>query len=176
MISQLAVLHRDRLKAQIGAGLVQGNRVKGSQHTDIRQNSRIIFVVTVTIRGNIHDQADMEAGPAITEGMRIFRHLAAELFVRTVTPVEDGVKGAGSDAAPAALTQILINERFPVRTVGNGIAAAFLRATTAPAAKGGIDLRLAIVMLDHLSGTTSASHADVLYGAAKASAFMPFEM
>ena len=38
------------LVAEINSRLVQGNRVKGGQHTDIRNNRNIVFGMTVTER------------------------------------------------------------------------------------------------------------------------------
>ena len=50
MIAKLRIPDRLRLQAQIHTSLIQGNRIEGGQHTDVRKNRSIIFSVAVTIR------------------------------------------------------------------------------------------------------------------------------
>ena len=50
MIAKLRIPDRLRLQSQIHTGLIQGNRIEGGQHTDVRKNRSIIFSVAVTVR------------------------------------------------------------------------------------------------------------------------------
>lgn len=142
IIGQLAVRHGRCSLAGIDTGLVDGYGVKGSKHADVRQDSRIIFTVTVTVRGNIHGQVDVEGRPVLADGLGIFGHLAIQLVTSIPLNSFDRIKGAGADATAAALAQILINVSFFV-FVENGIGAAFLGTTLTAAAQFFVDRRLA---------------------------------
>ena len=50
MIPQLAVANRLRLLAQIHAGLIQRNGIKGCQHSDIWKDWSIVLAMAVTVR------------------------------------------------------------------------------------------------------------------------------
>lgn len=50
MIRQLAVGHGRRLLTGIDTGLIEGYRVKGSEHADVRQDRRVVFGMTVAVR------------------------------------------------------------------------------------------------------------------------------
>ena len=81
VVPQLTVPHRCCLLAQVHAGLIQCHRVKGGQHADIGQDRGIIFIMAVTVGRYIHNQADMEAGPVMTDRLGIFGNLAAKTLI-----------------------------------------------------------------------------------------------
>lgn len=56
MFSKLAVCDRSRLQAGIRSRLIQCYRVKACKHTDIRQDRRIIFAMTVAVGADILHQ------------------------------------------------------------------------------------------------------------------------
>ena len=58
IVSQLGIADRLCLLTKVGTSLIQGNRIKGSSHTDIWQNSSIILPMTITIWRNIHNHVD----------------------------------------------------------------------------------------------------------------------
>ena len=49
----------------IGTGHIEGNRVKGSKHSYIRDDSCVIFSMAVTVGGDIHDETDVEMRPVL---------------------------------------------------------------------------------------------------------------
>ena len=59
--------------AKIHCRLIDCHRIEGSKHTDIRQDRSIIIPVTITIRRDIVQYADMEVGSAGKDGGSIFR-------------------------------------------------------------------------------------------------------
>ena len=59
--------------------------------------------MTVAVRRNVHDHIDMEARTILTDSLSIFSHFAVEFFIGVPFDGLDGVKGAGTDAAAAAL-------------------------------------------------------------------------
>ena len=132
--------------------------------------------MAVAVRGDIHDQADMEAGPAETNGLGVFRDFAAEVLVGGVIDIPDSIKGAGAYTATAALTEIRVDMRFTVFIIINRVAAAFFSTAAAATTDGLIDGRHSFIMLVHFTGTAAAAHTDVFAGSAKTSALMPFEM
>ncbi len=60
-----AVLDDRHFVAEIHAGLVQGYRVKGRQHSHIGDDRDVIFGVAVTEGRNVADQGDMEGGAVL---------------------------------------------------------------------------------------------------------------
>lgn len=102
VVTQLAVADRSCLLAEIGACLIQCHRIEGCQHADVRQNRGIIFTMAVTVRGDIHNQTDVEGGSAIAQGMGIFSHFAAEQLQGIFIHGVDCMESAGTDASAAA--------------------------------------------------------------------------
>ena len=176
VIAQLAVPDRIRLQAQICARLIQRHRIEGRQHADIRQDRRIVLTVAVTVRGYIHDQADMEAGASAADRVGVFRDPAAEDLVGGVVDIGNGMEGACPDAPSASLTDIGINICLVVLTVRDSSTAAFADAAAAASAQIPIHLRRPIVVLMHLARAASSTHTDILERSAKTGTFMPFEM
>ena len=176
VIAQLAVAEWIRLLAEIDAGLIQGDGVKGGQHADVRQDGGVIFIMAVTVRGYVHDEADMEAGAAMAHRGGVLRDLAAEVLIGGVVDIGDGIEGAGADAAAAALAQVGVDMGFAVLVIEDGVAAALLGTAAAATADGGIHPGGALVMLMHLAGPGAAAHADILAGAAETGGFMALEM
>ena len=76
IFAELAVGDRSCLQAGISTGLIQRDRVKACEHSDIRQDRRVIFTVTVTVRADVLNQRDMEARTVVTDSLCIFCHLA----------------------------------------------------------------------------------------------------
>ena len=131
--------------------------------------------MAVAVRRNIHNQRDMEMRTPVQHGSRILRHLAAEDFIGIVIVVGNRIKCAGTDAAAAALADILVDDRLAC-FIGNGIRAAFLRTASAGHAEFRIHFRFSVIVLRHLARAAPAAHADVLDGSAKARTLMPFKM
>ena len=60
IVCKLAVGKRRLSAAEICAGLIQGQGICGSKHSDIWQDRRIIFGMAVTVGRYIYDQGNME--------------------------------------------------------------------------------------------------------------------
>ena len=117
----------------------------------------------------------METGSAIADGLRILRHLTAKNLIRIRIVILNRIKSAGTDTAPAALTDVLVDMRNTTLVVDRVRTALSGAAMTLSALL--LDhMRLAIVVLLHLSRTAPAAHPDVLDGSAESGCFMPFEM
>ena len=175
VVAELAVGHWRHFLAGIHAGLIQGYRVKGSEHADVGQNRRIVVAVTVAVGRNIHGQIDVEAGTVLGNCPGILCHLAVQLVSGVPLVVTDGIEGAGTDAAAAALADILVDMGLVVY-IGDGIGAAFLGAATAAPAQRFIHDAFPGRMLFHFTGAAAAAHADILQRAAKTCHFMTFKM
>ena len=176
VISKLAVANRRGLLAKVSACLVQSHGVEGREHPNVGQNGCIILIMAVTVRRNVHNQADMEGRPPGTQSAGIFGHLAAKHFGGVVIFVLNGVESACPDAAAAALAQLLVDDCLAVSPIGDSIASAFSGTALAPAAHIFINLRLALLVLLHFAGTAAAAHADVLECSAETGHFMAFEV
>ena len=175
VIRQLTVRQRVGLQTQIRTGLIQGYRVKGRQHAQIRQNRSVVFPVTVAVRRDVHDHIDVENRLSGSNRRGILRHFATEDFGYAVESRIDRIEGAGADTPAAALAEALVDDGF-ARIIGNRIGAAFLRAFAAAAAEVRIDHGFSLIMLLHFSGPAAAAHAQVLDGAAETGELVALEM
>ena len=68
--------------------------------------------MTVAVGGNVVDQGHVKMRVPAAGGSGIFRHLATEGLVCIRIIVFNRVEGTGTDAAPAALAEILIDMRL----------------------------------------------------------------
>ena len=117
----------------------------------------------------------MEAGTVLTDSHRIFCHLPVQQLVCTAVFIVDCIKAAGSDTASAALTFVVIDNRFSIQ-ICNRIASALMCTASAAAAFFQIDSRLSAGMLLHLACTAAAAHADIFDGTAKSGRFMSLKV
>ena len=113
IVSELAVADRFRRETQIRACLIECDRIEGGEHTDVRKNRSVIFRVTVAVRRDVRDQADVEAGSAVTDCLGVFGDPPVQELVRIPAVVFDRVEGTCTDAASAALAEFRIDEGFP---------------------------------------------------------------
>src|SRR5512145_896805 len=60
----------------IHAGLIQGNRIKRSSYTDIRNQRVVVESPAIAVRRYVHDKRDMKAGPVLSYGQCIFGNFA----------------------------------------------------------------------------------------------------
>ena len=118
----------------------------------------------------------MEAGPVVTDGMGVFRDLAAQYLGGRLIDVFDSVEIAGADAAAAALALVRVDPGLTVLAVGDGAAAAGPGAALTAPAQLRVDHGRALVVLVHLPGPAAAAHADVLQRAAEARLLVALEM
>lgn len=79
MLSKLAVGDRCCLQAGICTSLIQCNRVKACEHSDIRKDRRIIFTMAVTVRADILYQCNMEMGTSVTDSLCISQDIAPKM-------------------------------------------------------------------------------------------------
>lgn len=175
VIRQLAVGHRRCFHAGIGTGLVEGDRVEGSEHADVRQDGRIVFSMAVAVRRNVHDQIDVEARAVLADGLGVFRHLAVQFFIGIPFDGFDGIEGTGADAAAAAFAQVFVDVG-DVIFIGDGVRTTFLSAAMTVLTLAFVNFRFARRMLFHLAGAAATAHADILDGTAEARHFMAFEV
>ena len=161
---------------EIHAGLVQRHGVEGGQHADVGQYRRVVLVVAVAVGRDVHDEADVEAGPPVADGQRVLRHLAAEHLICRIRDIMDRIKGACTYAAPTAFTKIGIDICFMMFHVSDGIASAFFGTTSATPADILFHNGKPVIMLLHLSCTAASAHSDVFDCASETSTFMALEM
>ena len=176
-IRQLAVRQRCLLQAGIHTGLIQRQGIKGCKHTDIGQNRSIVFAVAVTVRRHIHYQRDMEIRSAVHDSLRIFCHAAVKIFRCRIIAAVDRIKIAGTNAASAAQTLLMINVHLMCGLIiYQSIIGTFLHAALTAPAQTLVDLRLALRMLLHFARSGAAAHTDVFNSTAKPRRLMSFEM
>ena len=75
-LSQKTVLDLRLCIDRVSAGHIQGYRVKGSEHTDVWHNGRVIFRMAVAVRGHIDHKADVEIGASVHNGFCVLCNLA----------------------------------------------------------------------------------------------------
>ena len=73
---QTASLADGHFVAEVDAGLIQGNRIKGGQHADIRDDGNVILGMAVTEGRDVADQRDMERRAVLHHRIGILRDLA----------------------------------------------------------------------------------------------------
>src|SRR5699024_3224944 len=176
VLAQLAVGEGRGRQAGVGAGLVQGHRVKRGEHPNIRQDGGVVLAVAVAVGADILHQADVEAGPAGADRRGILGHLAVQLLVGAAVDGVDGVKAACADAPAAALAQVVVDHGLVLGVVVDGVRAALFGAAAAAPAQLPLDGGLARGMLLHLAGPAAAAHADVLDSAAKSGGLVALEV
>src|SRR5699024_6124499 len=117
VLAQLAVGDGGGGQAGVGAGLVQGHRVKGGKHPDVRQDGGVVFPMAVAVGADILHQADVEAGAAGADRSGVLGHLAVQFLVGAVVDGVDGVKAACHNAAAAALAQVVVDDRLVLAVI-----------------------------------------------------------
>ena len=71
----------DRLSIDcICAGNIKSNRVKGSEESDIRYDSSIVFCMAVTVRRNIDHKTDMKIRASVDNYLGIFGNFLCGYF------------------------------------------------------------------------------------------------
>jgi len=176
MVGELAARHDRLAVACVRAGLVERDRVERGEHPDVRNNRHIVFRVTVAVRGNLHDDADVKMRAVLQDRQRVFRDLFAENPVAVAAGIRDCVEVACADAAAAAHAAFVIDGRYVPFAVGNCAVRALLDALAAAAAAGCVHDGLAVAVLLHFAGARAAAHADVFQRAAKAHVLVAFKV
>lgn len=140
--------HRVRGHARIHARLIQRQRIEGREHTDIRQNRRIVFGVAVAVWGHVHNQRNVEIRAAIDDSLGVFSHAGIEQLVGVAVVKADRVKVARAQAAAAADALVVIDVHLALLVVEHQTAVgAFALAATAAATDILVDARLAVGVL-----------------------------
>ena len=112
VIRKLAVRHRFCLQTGIYTGLVKGQWIKRSKHTDIRQNRHIIFSMAVAVRRNINNQRNMEIRSSVNNRLRIFCHLAVQNSISIAISECNGIKITCAEASAATYAMFCIYSHF----------------------------------------------------------------
>ena len=108
--------------------------------------------MAVAVRGNLHDEIDVEMRAVLNNSQRIFRHFTAEYVVCVPIRVVNGVKVAITDTPSASDTFVMVDERLAVFLIGNGVLRADFDALTAFFTRVFINGRFAGAMLFHFAG------------------------
>lgn len=109
MIRKLTVHQGRSGKAGVRTGLIQGDRIKGRKHAEVRQDRRVIFPMAVTIGRHVDNEVHMESRPTMNDGQDIFRHLTVKQLVGIPLHGFNGIKGTRPDTAAAASASRLID-------------------------------------------------------------------
>ena len=177
VIVQLASWQWSSGKASIHASLVEGKRILGDKHTDVRKDRRIVFRMAIAIRRDVQYQRDMEMRATVDHRLGIFRHLVVEELRSMVVGRVDGIEITCGNASSATQTVVGIDLHLHGFLVElQPVVGTLEHATLASAALRLADLDLSADVLVALAGTRSASHTDVLDGTAEARHFMSLEV
>ena len=164
-------------QAGIDAGLVEGQRIRGSEHSDIGEDGRVIFGVAVAGRRDVHDERDVEAVATADDGLGVLGHLGVEDGERLVLGEVDRIEVAGAKAAAATYAVAFVHLHLAFYAVEHQAAVgAFLLAAAASPALVFVDGGLSGRMLVLLAGAGAAAHSDILDGTAEAGHLVPFEV
>ena len=124
VLCKLASWHWGGFEAGVYAGLIQCQRVEGGEHADVGQDGGIVAAVAVADRGHVLNQADVEVGTAIADGLGLLGHLLIQQHHGAVLHGVDGVKVAGADAAAAAHAVVGVDLCLAISTILNAIVGA----------------------------------------------------
>ena len=75
----------------VSTGYIQSYRIEGGKHSHIWNFGGIVFSVTVTVRRNINDQANMEIRAALDNGFCIFCDFAVQDIIRFIRCRQHGI-------------------------------------------------------------------------------------
>ena len=175
IMTKHTLLDRSHPVAQIRTRLIQSDRIKRCQHSDIRDDRDIVFRVAVTVRRDITDQRNMEARAILTYRIRILCHLVIEHRHRIIIVRSDRILRADSQATSATDTLVMIDMYLVVLHDRRSMCTDFLTGTASHTLRL-INTWLTVTMLLHLSGTGSASHTDILDCATESCRLMSLEM
>lgn len=172
---QLASVDNRLLIYSIRACHIQSNGIEGSKHSHIGYNGNIIFRMAVTVRGNIHHQADMEMRTAGNHSLAVFGNFAVQDIIAFIPGSAYRIFGTHTDTTSAAHTFLVINGRF---SIGNGRRVMGADFNTASAADTVLLLHIGLscIVHFHLTGTGTAAHTDVFQRSAETGGFMALEM
>ena len=167
----------------ICAGLIQSDRVKGSEHADVGDNRDIVFRVAVAIRGDVDHQTDVEIGTSVNDCVGVLGDFVVEDGVGLVLTSFHCILRAGADAASAADALVVVDDGTLLGVFALSAAAGFvftividkadcivravLAAFSAGDAEHLVDDWLTAAVHFHLAGAGAAAHAQVFEGAAE---------
>lgn len=164
-------------QTHIGAGLVEGDWVEGSEHADVGQNRGVVFAVAIAVRRHIDDERNVEVVASGNDGFGVFRHLGIQDAIGLVLCKVDGIEIAGTEATATAHAVFQIYLHLLGRFVKHeAVVGTFAQAAFAATAFLGLDDGLPVGMLVFLAGTRATAHADILNGAAETCHFVTFEV
>ena len=96
----------------ICAGNVKSNRIKGSEESDIRYDSSIVFCMAVTVRRNIDHKTDMKIRASVDNCLGIFGNFAVEYIIGLIRCGKYGIFWTDTDASAAAYAFVMVNGSF----------------------------------------------------------------
>ena len=137
---------------RVDACHIQGYRVEGCKHANIRYDGQIIFRMAVAVGGDIDDKADVEMLSALQNGLAVFGDLVVQNLVGFVLGRTDGVFGTDSDAAATAYAFVQINGSLFVCDRGCAMGTDFY---TLSAAHAQILIHVGFACRVHLHGNRS---------------------
>lgn len=115
----------------IDAGLIQRHRIKGGVHSDVGNQRVVVVGVAVTLRGDVNDQGDMEAGTSLPS--TALEYSAILQFITSTAssnPAFTGIHGTGADTSATAYTPAVVNGCL-LAVDGDGVMGAVLPAFAA---------------------------------------------
>ncbi len=160
-LSQLGIRNGRHAVDCIHTRLVECNRIEGSKEAYVRDDCQIVFAVTITVGGDLDDDAYVKTRSVMADGVCVLGDLAIELVITAVVVVGNGIGGTDGNAATASDTLGLIDPGKSVCDM-RGVVGADVDAVAAPDAQALVDLRLAVTVHLHFTGTRTSSHANVL--------------
>src|SRR5699024_2580794 len=102
----------------VSTGYIQSYRIEGGKHSHIWNYGGIVFSVTVTVRRNINDQANMEIRAALDNGFCIFCDFAVQDIIRFIRCRQHGIFWTDTNASAAAYTFVMIDKSLFVFKAG----------------------------------------------------------
>ena len=154
---------------EVVGGLVDGDRVVGGEHSDVRHDRSIREAPTVAVRGDVRDEREIDdLALLLGDGAG---HVLDDLLLQGVgarLPLcGDCAVRAASDTLPAAVADVEVDDCEAVRPDGDRRDRARLDATVARGALLGRHLGLEVRVHALLRTAASEPHAHVLERAAE---------
>ena len=176
-LGQLRVWQGRLAEAGIGAGLVEGERVKRGEHTHVGQHRGVVARVAVARGRHVAHYGYVERRAPVYHRLGVFGHAAVKLLHCGIVGERNGIEVAGSNAPPATHAVVCHDVHLACRLVeAEAVVGAFGLAAAASAALLRVYLWLAVAVLVLFPGARAAAHANVLYRSAEARHLVALEV
>ena len=176
LLDQTAAVDGRSGNHQIGASLVESYGVERGQDTQVGHDGGIVVVPAIALGRYVHDEADVEVGFILQDGLGILGNLVVEPF-RGIAFAHDGrIVLAQGYALSATYAFVVVDYGLVVGIEVYGIVGTVFHAYVAAFAVVNIDARLRIAVQLQFAAYAGTTHTQVFQGAAESGLLVALEV